>query len=105
MKNIIGVRFKKPGKIYFFDPGELQVKNRDFVIVETAQGEEYGEVLIANRLIEEEKILKPLKKVIRIATNKDTKHYEENKQKEKEAFDICLQKIKEPDSFSSMKCV
>ena len=95
MKNIIGVRFKKPGKIYFFDPGELQVKNRDFVIVETAQGEEYGEVLIANRLIEEEKILKPLKKVIRIATNKDTKHYEENKQKEKEAFDICLQKIKE----------
>ena len=95
MKNIIGVRFKKPGKIYFFDPGELQISNRDFVIVETAQGEEYGEVAIANRSIKEENILKPLKKVIRIATYKDRKHHEENKKKEEEAFEICKQKIKE----------
>ena len=95
MKNIVGVRFKKPGKIYFFDPGELEITNRDFVIVETTQGEEYGEVAIANRLIPDEKVVAPLKKVIRIANKKDRKHYEENKQKEKEAFTICLKKIKE----------
>ena len=68
MKNIIGVRFKKPGKIYFFDPGHLKVNTKDFVIVETLQGEEYGEVVIANRQMPEEKIVKPLKKVIRVAT-------------------------------------
>lgn len=95
MKNIIGVRFKKPGKIYFFDPGELQITNKDFVIVETAQGEEYGEVAIANRSIPDEKVVAPLKKVIRIANKKDKKHYEENKQKEKEAFEACQKKIKE----------
>lgn len=95
MKNIVGVRFKKPGKIYFFDPGDLQINNRDFVIVETSQGQEFGEVAIANRVVEDESILKPLKKVIRIATQKDKKHNEENKKKEKEAFDICNKKIKE----------
>ena len=95
MKNIVGVRFKKPGKIYFFDPGTLKVTNRDFVIVETAQGDEYGEVAISNRMVPDETVTKPLKKVIRIATYKDKKHYEENKQKEKEAFEICLKKIKE----------
>ena len=95
MKNIIGVRFKKPGKIYFFDPGELQITNKDFVIVETSQGEEYGEVAIANRSIPDEKVVAPLKKVIRIANKKDKKHYEENKQKEKEAFEACQKKIKE----------
>ena len=95
MKNIIGVRFKKPGKIYFFDPGHLKVNTKDFVIVETLQGEEYGEVVIANRQMPEEKIVKPLKKVLRVATYKDKKHYEENKKKEKEAFAICEKKIKE----------
>ena len=95
MKNIVGVRFKKPGKIYFFDPGDLKISNRDFVIVETSQGEEYGEVAIANRMISDENIVAPLKKVIRIANAKDKKHYEENKKKEKEAFDIFLQKMKE----------
>lgn len=95
MKNIVGVRFKKPGKIYFFDPGDLEITNKDFVIVETAQGEEYGEVAIANRSVVDKKIVAPLKKVIRIATKKDKKHYEENKQKEKEAFEICQKKIKE----------
>ena len=95
MKNIVGVRFKKPGKIYFFDPGDLVISNRDFVIVETSQGEEYGEVAIANRPMPDEKIVAPLKKVVRIATEKDKKHYEDNKKKEKEAFDICLKKIKE----------
>ena len=95
MKNIVGVRFKKPGKIYFFDPGTLNITNKDFVIVETAQGEEYGEVAISNRMVPDEKVIKPLKKVIRIATYKDKKIYEENKQKEKEAFEICKQKVKE----------
>lgn len=95
MKNIVGVRFKKPGKIYFFDPGNLQLTNKDFVIVETSQGEEYGEVVISNRNMPEENIVKPLKRVIRIATNKDKNHYEENKKKEKEAFEICEKKIKE----------
>ena len=95
MKNIVGVRFKKPGKIYFFDPGTLKITNRDFVIVETAQGDEYGEVAISNRMVPDETVTKPLKKLIRISTYKDKKHYEENKQKEKEAFEICLKKIKE----------
>ncbi len=95
MKNIVGVRFKKPGKIYFFDSGNLEITNRDFVIVETAQGQEYGEVAISNRTVPEENLVKPLKKVIRIATYKDKKHHEENKQKEKEAFELCKKKIKE----------
>ena len=95
MKNIIGVRFKKPGKIYFFDPGNLKISTKDFVVVETLQGEEYGEVVIANRQMPEDKIVKPLKKVLRVATYKDKKHYEENKKKEKEAFAICEKKIKE----------
>lgn len=94
MKNIVGVRFKKPGKIYFFDPGKYHVNLKDHVIVETALGEEYGEVVIANRSVVEEKVVAPLKKVIRIATPKDTNHYEENKKKEKEAFEICQKKIK-----------
>ena len=95
MKNIVGVRFKKLGKIYFFNPGGLPVKKGDFVVVETVQGEEYGEVLIANRHVEDEKILNPLKRVIRIATPKDKKTEEDCKKKEKEAFKVCQEKIKE----------
>lgn len=95
MKNIIGVRFRKPGKIYFFDPGVFNIARTDFVIVETANGEEYGEVIIPNRRIPEEKIVSPLKKVIRIANERDKRHFERNKQKEKEAFNICLAKIKQ----------
>lgn len=95
MKNIVGVRFKKLGKIYFFNPKSLRVKKGDKVIVETSQGEEYGEVMIPNRVVEDDKIVAPLKKVLRIATNKDHKHYEECREKEKEAFNVCLNKIKE----------
>lgn len=95
MKKIIGVRFKKLGKIYFFNPENLRIKKGDKVIVETAQGEEYAEVLIPNRMVEDDKIVAPLKKVLRIATYKDTKHYEECKKKEKEAFNVALKKIKE----------
>ena len=95
MKNIIGVRFKKPGKIYFFDPGDLKINLKDRVIVETTQGDEIGEVAISNRKIPDEKVVEPLKKVIRIATYKDIKHDEENKAKEIEAFKVCEEKIKE----------
>ncbi len=95
MKNIIGVRFKKLGKIYFFNPKGMRIKKGDKVIVETAQGEEYGEVVIPNRFVEDDKIIAPLKKVIRIANYKDHKHYEECRKIEKEAYDVCLKKIKE----------
>lgn len=94
MKNIVGVRFKKPGKIYFFDPGYLKINQKDTVVVETSLGEELGEVVISKRSMPEEKIVNPLKKVIRIATPKDLQHNEENKKKEKEAFEICEEKIK-----------
>ena len=95
MKNIIGIRFKKLGKIYFFNPKGLKVKKGDKVIVETTQGEELAEVLISNRYVEDEKIIAPLKKVVRIANNRDIKRYDECRKIEKEAFDICKQKIKE----------
>ena len=94
MNNIVGVRFKKPGKIYFFDPGYLKINQKDKVIVETSFGEEIGEVVINKRNMSNSKLSAPLKKVIRIATSKDLKHYEENKKKEKEAFKICEDKIK-----------
>ena len=95
MANIIGVRFKKPGKIYFFDPDGIEIEQGKHVIVETAMGKEYGEVAIANRTIPDDKLVKPLKKIIRVATNKDKKQHEENKEKEKEALKICEKKIKE----------
>ena len=95
MRNIIGVRFKKLGKIYFFNPKYLHVVKGDKVIVETAQGEEIGEVVIPNRYVNDEKILEPLKKVIRIATYKDCKRYDECKKIEKEAFVTFQKKIKE----------
>ena len=94
MKEIIGVRFKRPGKIYFFVFLINKIENGQFVIVETAMGEEYAEVVIPNREIAEEKLENPLKPIIRVATYKDKKHHEENKQKEKEAFKICEEQIK-----------
>ena len=94
MKNIIGVRFKKLGKIYFFNPKGLRIRKGDKVIVETAQGEEYGEVVIPNRKVENDKIVTPLKKVIRIANYKDHKHFNECKRIEKDAFNICQKKNK-----------
>ena len=95
LKNIVGIRFKKLGKIYFFNPKEIKLQKGDKIIVETSQGEEYAEVLIPNRYVEDEKIVAPLKKVLRIATNKDIKRYEECKKIEKEAFKVCEEKIKE----------
>lgn len=93
MVKVIGVRFKSAGKIYYFDPGEFEFENSDHAIVETVRGVEYGQVVIAPRDVDEKDIVKPLKQVVRKATRKDQKKEEENKQKEKEAFDICLQKI------------
>lgn len=93
MVEIIGVRFKKGGKIYYFGPKEIKFSIGDFAIVETARGVECGEVVIANREIEESEIVSPLKDIIRKATYADMKIVEKNKLKEKEAFDICLEKI------------
>jgi len=95
MANIIGVRFKKAGKIYFFDPDGKQIAKGEHVIVETSMGMEYGEVVIANRQLPQEKIVAPLKKIIRVATRQDAKQNEENKRQEKEAFKTCAKKIKE----------
>ena len=95
MKDIVGVRFKKLGKIYFFNPKKWKLKKGDKVIVETAQGEELGEVMIPNRTVPEDKIVEPLKIVERIANAKDYKRYDECKALEKKAFDVCKKKIKE----------
>ena len=95
MKKIIGVRFKRLGKIYFFDPKWLEVKKGESVVVETAQGEEIAEVVVPNRMIEEDKVVAPLKKVLRLASQRDLKHAEECRKKEKEAFELCNKKIKE----------
>lgn len=94
MKVIVGVRFKKSGKIYFFNPGNLHINLKNKVIVETALGEELGEVVARKKLLTDTELNSPLKKVIRIANHKDIKHDEENKKKEKEAFKICEDKIK-----------
>ncbi|NLP44523.1 MAG: stage 0 sporulation family protein [Peptococcaceae bacterium] len=93
MAKVVGIRFKKAGKIYYFLPGGLDLKLNDYVIVETARGMEFGEVVLPLREIAEEEIVSPLKEVIRKATAEDIKQYKENKKKEKDAFQICLTKI------------
>jgi len=95
MYNVVGVRFKKAGKIYYFDPDGLDIETDSFVIVETARGIEYGKVVIANKQVEEEDIVLPLKKVLRVATEKDRLQMIANKKAAREAFDICLKKIAE----------
>ena len=94
MVEVIGVRFRTAGKIYFFDPGRFQIKKGDHVIVETARGIEYGTVVSEPKEIENEKVIQPLKPVLRVATPKDIEQEAANKEKEKEAFQICLEKIK-----------
>ncbi|MDN5344114.1 MAG: hypothetical protein PWQ18_225 [Clostridia bacterium] len=90
---VVGVRFKKAGKIYYFDPGTLELAAGDHVIVETARGMEYGEVVIPPRQVEEGEVVSPLRPVIRRATEADTEQVNSNRQKEKEAFAICQEKI------------
>ncbi|MTI48813.1 MAG: stage 0 sporulation family protein [Firmicutes bacterium] len=95
MVKVVGIRFKKAGKIYYFDPDDIEINLDERVIVETARGIEFGLVVVGPKEIREEEVVAPLKKVIRIATDEDTSQHEENKNKEKEAFDICLEKIDE----------
>ena len=93
MVRVIGVRFKKAGKIYFFDPGQFQPQKGDHVIVETARGLEYGEVIEGIREIPEDEIVSPLKSVIRVATEEDQKQYEENLKKKAKAMELCQEKV------------
>lgn len=93
MTEIIGVRFKDAGKVYYFDPDGLKLSESDYVVVETARGTECGSVALANKLIEDGEIVTPLKKVVRKADENDIKIMRENREKEKKAFDICVEKI------------
>lgn len=92
---IIGVKFRNAGKVYYFAPGDLKITENDCVIVETTRGMEYGFVASGNHFVPTAKIVPPLRPVIRIADEKDTEHYENNKKLEAEAFEICRQKIEE----------
>lgn len=93
MTEIIGVRFKSVGKMYYFSPDGRELKIGDKVIVETARGVECGEVVLGNKVVEDDQIVAPLKPVIRTATEEDLNQIEKNKLKEKEAFGICEKKI------------
>lgn len=93
MKTIVGVKFKKPGKMYYFDPVDLNLEVGQKVIVETALGDEYGEIVVSNKQINEENINNPLKKVVRLATEKDAISYAEFKKKEPDALKKCQEKI------------
>ena len=94
MTKVIGVRFRQASKIYFFAPGKLQIEKGDQVIVETARGVEFGNVVVGPKEVPDEEIMQPLKSVIRIATEEDKRTEEKNREKEKEAFAICLEKIR-----------
>ncbi len=94
MTRVIGVRFRPAGKIYFFAPGNLEIKTGDKVIVETARGVEFGSVVSGPKDVEDERITLPLKPVIRVATQEDKEKEDKNREKEKEAFEICLEKIR-----------
>ena len=94
MPTVVGIRFKKAGKIYYFDPEKTGVQKGDFAIVETARGMEYGEVVAGVREVDEKEIIAPLKPVLRKATKADQEKVAENEVREKEAFNICERKIK-----------
>ena len=96
MKNVVGVKFKRPGKIYFFDPGNLKVYKNQYVIVQTSLGEEFGQIVVyPKKVLSQDNNIAPFKKIVRIATKEDIANYEANKKKEPEAFKICEQKIKQ----------
>ena len=94
MVKVIGVRFRTAGKVYFFDPLDFEIKRGDNVIVETARGIEFGKVMGGVTEVEDDKVIQPLKPVIRIANQRDIEQEAANKEKEKEAFKICLEKIR-----------
>lgn len=95
MVKVVGVRFKKAGKVYYFDPDQFEIDAGANVIVETARGIEFGEAVIPTREITDDEVVAPLKKVMRVATEDDVKHASDNSRKEKEAFATCLQKIRD----------
>lgn len=91
--HVTGVRFKPGGKVYYFDPGELKIKNNSYVIVDTARGQEFGEVAFGDKEVKETALVLPLRQVIRVATDADVERNAANKEKEEEAFAICQEKI------------
>ena len=94
MTRVIGVRFRPAGKIYYFAPGKFHIRQGGKVIVETARGIEFGTVVAGPKEVKDEEVMQPLKSVIRIATEEDKRAEEKNREKEKEAFEICLEKIR-----------
>lgn len=94
MTRVIGVRFRPAGKIYYFAPGKFHIRQGDKVIVETARGIEFGTVVTGPKEVKDEEVMQPLKSVIRIAIEEDKRAEEKNREKEKEAFEICLEKIR-----------
>lgn len=95
MYDVVGVRFKKAGKIYYFDPNGLHIEDDDFVIVETIRGIEYGKVVLNNKRVEENDVVLPLKKVIRLADDKDRLMVQENQDAAEEAYHVCQKKVSE----------
>ncbi|NEZ47347.1 stage 0 sporulation protein [Clostridium niameyense] len=95
MIQVVGIRFKKAGKIYYFDPKDMDINKDDYVLVETVRGVEFGHCVIGKRYIDEKEIVSTLKSVIRKASEEDINKHKENKEKEKEAFKICIKKIQE----------
>ena len=94
MAKVIGVRFRNAGKVYYFAPGKLNIEQGDHVVVETARGVEYGYVVLGIKEVDDDKIVQPLKPVMRVATPEDDEKAVKNREKEKEAFKICLEKIR-----------
>lgn len=95
MVEVVGIRFKKAGKIYYFDPGDLQLDKGSYAIVETARGVEYGQVVVGRKKVSENDVVFPLKKVIRVATEEDRKQVLANKEMAVEAMKLCQDKIKQ----------
>ena len=95
MYNVVGVRFRNAGKVYYFDPGDIKYKKGDNVIVETSRGLEMGRIILEEKSMDKKEVVLPLKKALRKATHADFYQVEENNKKEKEAFDICVNKIGE----------
>ena len=93
MTDVISVKFRRAGKLYFFSPGEFTIKTGDHVIVETARGVEYGDVVQGTHPVDDALVIPPLKEVLRLATEEDTAHEMENRSKEEEAFRACKEKI------------
>ncbi|TDL30442.1 stage 0 sporulation protein [Jeotgalibacillus sp. S-D1] len=97
MYDVVGVRFKKAGKIYYFDPNQLQLMKDDYVIVETVRGVEYGKVVVDVKKVDENDVVLPLKKVVRVADQKDRLSVQENKEEAIHAYEVCSSKISEHD--------